>query len=78
MERTAYSIEKRQDQWVVWAGDARILICEHKEMAIMTARRAANMLRESYASDASPRSDHAQLPDQHTPHARACEQALCT
>jgi hypothetical protein len=53
MECTCYSIEKHQDQWVVLACGARVLICNDKKMAIMIARRAANMSRENYATDTS-------------------------
>jgi hypothetical protein len=49
MERSCYSIEKHQDHWVVTAHGARILICKHKKAAIMLARRASNMLHDSYA-----------------------------
>ena len=66
MEHTSYSIEKRQDQWVVWACGARVLVCKHKKMAIMIARRASNMLRESPASDASQPIADAHPPDQHS------------
>ena len=55
MARTSYSIEKHQDQWVVWACGARVLICDDKTMAITIARRAANMSREGYATDTSQR-----------------------
>jgi hypothetical protein len=66
MQHTSYSIEKRQNQWVIWACGARVLVCKHKKMAIMIARRATHMLRESPASDASRRFTHAHPSDQHS------------
>jgi hypothetical protein len=44
MEGTCYSIKPDQDQWVVLACGTPVLICKRKKVAVMIARRAANML----------------------------------